>query len=195
MSATAMSPTSASPVLKTDVTFTLDSNFPFALNRDDFTVNATSTTDSSYVRYMKVNEVDDSAKTLTTKFGGAYSGEFQISIRHNVYGLIKTEGLLLDVNAYVTDYSPKTGSIYGGTLLTIQGSNFGTAITDNPVQLSAGGGIGNINCYVETTSSSEITCRTDSDSTEMTGGQGSELIVFLKTSEEALCESSVCETF
>jgi hypothetical protein len=95
-----------SPVLKTDVTFTLDSAFPFTLNRDDFTVNATSTTDSSYVRYLKVNAVDNTAKTLTTKFGGALSGSFQISIRHNVYGLIKTQNLVLDVNAYVTSYSP-----------------------------------------------------------------------------------------
>lgn len=90
MTATTMSPTSVSPVLKTDIIFTLDSGFPYTLNRDDFTINATSTTDSSYVRYLKVNQVDDSAKTLTARFGGALSGSFQISIRHNVYGLIKT---------------------------------------------------------------------------------------------------------
>jgi len=29
--------------------------------------------------------------------------------------------------------SPKQGSIYGGTLLTIKGSNFGNVYTDNPV--------------------------------------------------------------
>lgn len=185
IAATAMSPTSASPVLKTDVTFTLDASFPFTLNRDDFTVNATSTTDSSYVRYLKVNAVDDSAKTLTTKFGGAESGSFQISIRHSVYGLIKTEGLVLDVNSYVTGYSPTSGSIYGGNLLTIQGTNFGTAITDNPVQLSFGGAQGSLNCFVQTTSATEITCRIDSDTTNQTAGQGAELIVFLKTSEEA----------
>jgi hypothetical protein len=76
MTATTMSPTSVSPVLKTDITFTLDAGFPYTLNRDDFTINATSTTDSSYIRYLKVNTVDDSAKTLTARFGGALSGSF-----------------------------------------------------------------------------------------------------------------------
>lgn len=77
-SATAITPSSASPVLKTDVTIQLDTAFPFTLNRDDFTVNATFVDDNSYVRYLKVNEVDDTAKTLTCKFGGAESGSFLI---------------------------------------------------------------------------------------------------------------------
>jgi hypothetical protein len=39
----------------------------------------------------------------------------------------------LDVSASVTSYYPKVGSIYGGTLLTITGENFGEEKTDNPV--------------------------------------------------------------
>jgi hypothetical protein len=70
---------------------------------------------------MNVIDVDDAAKTLITKFGGAESGSYQISIRHTIDGLIDTEGLILDVNSYMTSYSPMTGSIYGGTLLTING--------------------------------------------------------------------------
>jgi hypothetical protein len=46
---------------------------------------------------------------------------------------LESSGLVLDVNAYVDSYTPTTGSIYGGTLLTITGRNFGTEITDNPV--------------------------------------------------------------
>ena len=42
------------------------------------------------------------------------------------------------------------GSIYGGTLLTIEGVNFGKVITDNPVQISRNGGLGSIDCYVQT---------------------------------------------
>jgi hypothetical protein len=70
---------------------------------------------------------------LTGKFQGAESGSYKINLRHATYGLIDTTGLTLDVNSYVTSFSPSTGSIYGGTLITIQGSNFGTEITDNPV--------------------------------------------------------------
>jgi len=80
-----------------------------------------------------VIEVDDTAKTFVAIFGGAESGTFQISIRHSEYGLIGTTGLILDVSSSVTSYSPTSGSIYGGTLLTITGTNFGTVATDNPV--------------------------------------------------------------
>jgi hypothetical protein len=56
-----------------------------------------------------------------------------MSIRHKNYGLIDTEGMILDVSSRVSSVSPKQGSIYGGTLLTITGTNFGDKKTDNPV--------------------------------------------------------------
>lgn len=71
-----LDPSSVSPVLKQKVTVTLESDFPFTLNKDHFTVNATSTTNSTYVRYMNVIGVDDANKKLITMFGGALSGKF-----------------------------------------------------------------------------------------------------------------------
>jgi len=122
-----------SPVLKTKITVQLGSDFPHTLEKGDFSMNVTSVADSSYIRYLNVIEVNDSAKSFTAMFGGAYSGEFNIHIRHSQYGLIDTSGMTLDVSGSVTSFSPTTGSIYGGTLLTITGSNFGNEITDNPV--------------------------------------------------------------
>jgi hypothetical protein len=124
-----VTPSSASPVLKTDVVIQLAADFPYTLSRDDFTVNATNSTelntgDDLYdpiTKYLKVIEVDDVAKTITAKFGGAWSGQYQMIIRHSQAGLIDSESLVLDVNTYVTSYSPTTGSIYGGTLITIDG--------------------------------------------------------------------------
>jgi hypothetical protein len=84
----------------------IDTNFPYTLNKEDFSVNATSISNSSYIRYMNVIGVDDEAKTITVKFGGAYSGAYKIWIRHSATGLIESDGLILDVNAYVTSYSP-----------------------------------------------------------------------------------------
>jgi hypothetical protein len=52
----------------------MDTNFPFKFAKEDFSINATSTTNSSYIRYMNVIEVDLNANTLTAMFGGAYSG-------------------------------------------------------------------------------------------------------------------------
>ena len=123
------------PVLKTKVEIQIDTNFPYTLAKEDFSVNATSISNSTYIRYMNVIAVNDTAKTITCMFGGAESsyGPFKIWIRHSATGLIESDGLVLDVNAYVDDYTPKVGSIYGGTLLTITGRNFGDTYTDNPV--------------------------------------------------------------
>lgn len=68
MAVTSMSPTVANPVLNTDVTLTITSTFPYTLNRDDFTFEAEDTNNTNYRRQLKVNTVDDSAKTLTGKF-------------------------------------------------------------------------------------------------------------------------------
>jgi hypothetical protein len=51
-------------------------DFSYTLAKEDLSINATSTTNSSYIRYMNVIEVDDNAKTFTAMFGGAYSGQF-----------------------------------------------------------------------------------------------------------------------
>jgi hypothetical protein len=84
-------------------------------------------------------------------FGGAESGTFFFTIRHATFGLIGTEGLNLIVGSTVTSVSPVTASIYGGTVLTITGTNFGTTKTDNPVQISYNGGVGSTDCFVLTT--------------------------------------------
>jgi len=121
-------------------------------------------------------------------FGGAKTGKFQISIRHKVYGLIDTTDMILDVSATIESYTPKTGSIYGGTLLTITGQNFGTEKTDNPVKISPGGGLYTTHCFVLTTSANQITCRIDTAIDPKTHDRDKEiqeLIVFLKASEEA----------
>lgn len=128
-----LSPSSASPVLKTLLTVTLESTFPVALDKNDFSVNFTSTTNSSIVKRLNVVSVDDSAKTLKVMFGGAKSDTFRVALRHKTQGLLKTSDLLFNVGASVTSVSPKQGSIHGGTILTIIGTNFGTQKTDNPV--------------------------------------------------------------
>jgi len=46
------------------------------MKAEDFSVNATSVTDESYVRYLNVLSVNDEAKSLRVMFGGAYSGLF-----------------------------------------------------------------------------------------------------------------------
>ena len=144
---------------------------------------------------MNVIGVNDSSKTITVMFGGAESkyGPFQIVIRHALTGLIESSGLVLDVNTYVDSYSPKQGSIYGGTLLTIKGRNFGTVITDNPIQLSTNGAVNSIDCYLQYSTPTEIKCRVDDDIVPKSPGKEATMLVCLKTSEEATCEDSTCD--
>jgi hypothetical protein len=181
-----------SPVLKTSIEIQIDTNFPYTLAKEDFSVNASSTSDSSYIRYMNVIGVNDTAKTITVMFGGAESkyGPFKVWIRHAITGLIESTGLILDVNTYVDSYTPMTGSIYGGTLLTITGRNFGTEITDNPVQLSTNGGVDSIDCYVQSATTTEIQCRVETNMVARSANLGADMVVFLKTSEEATCDPS-----
>ena len=39
----------------------------------------------------------------------------------------------MTIGSNITSISPNVGSIYGGSLLTITGTNYGSTITDNPV--------------------------------------------------------------
>jgi hypothetical protein len=58
-----LDPNSASPVLKTPLVITLDPLFPYPLNKDELSVNATSVTDATYVRYLNILSVVDTAAT------------------------------------------------------------------------------------------------------------------------------------
>lgn len=118
-----------------------------------------------------------------------------MSIRHKHYGLLDTTDMLLDVSSTVTSIEPVVGSINGGTLLTIKGTNFGTQKTDNPVQLSTHGGVGSVDCFVQTINPTEITCRVDKDMKPKADATEADVVVFLKTSEEAQCrpDSDTCK--
>jgi hypothetical protein len=152
-------PNTASPVLKTKVNITLESSFPYTLDKADFTVNATNISNPTYFRQMNVIAVHEPTKSLMVMFGGAWSGDYLISIRHRAFGLIDNKDLLFIVGSNVTNVTPNTGSKYGGTLLTITGTNFGKVKTDNPVQISTLGAVGSIDCFVKTTNATTITCR------------------------------------
>jgi hypothetical protein len=128
-----LNPASANPTLKTKINIKLDADFPFMLEKNDFSVNATNLTNPSYYRRMNVIAVDNENMTITCMFGGAWSGDYWITIRHREFGILDTRNLMLTVGSNVTSITPRYGSIYGGTLINIKGTNFGKEFTDNPV--------------------------------------------------------------
>jgi hypothetical protein len=164
------------------------------LNKVDFSVNATRTDNSTYIKYMNIIAVNDTAKTIDVMFGGAHSGTYDLRIRHKDFGLIKTSRLLLKVESTVTSVTPKLGSIRGGNILTITGTNFGTVKTDNPVSIVYNGALGATPCYVLTTEATKITCRVDETVNKTNNDKGS-VVVFLKTSEEAKCAGTICKDY
>jgi hypothetical protein len=99
-------PDTASPVLKTAINITLESDFPYTLAKEDFSVNATNITNPEYYRQMNVIAVYDELKTLTVMFGGAWTGDYTIDIRHKTFGLIDTSGLMFIVGSNVTSIEP-----------------------------------------------------------------------------------------
>lgn len=66
-----LDPPSASPVLKTKVNITLEDAFPYTLEKEHFSVNATNISNPEYYRQMNVINVYNDEKKLEVMFGGA----------------------------------------------------------------------------------------------------------------------------
>jgi hypothetical protein len=75
-----LTPSSASPVLKSEIVVALNSDYSTAMVATDFTAVLFSYNDTTYERELYVMSVDDSAKTLTVKFPGAESGLYYLQV-------------------------------------------------------------------------------------------------------------------
>jgi hypothetical protein len=90
---------------------------------------------SSYIKPVNVVSVDDAKKELSCKFGGAISGEYTVEVKHKTLGRLDSRALMLKVESQTTAINKKSVSVYGGSLLTLTGTNWGTEATDNPVEI------------------------------------------------------------
>lgn len=185
-SAVSMTPTSVSPVLKSEIDITVSSDFAGIMTVAEFTVKV-YTDAGIYVRDLFVMSVDEDALSLKVKFGGAESGQYTLEVSSAQFGLIDNSALALHVGASVTSISPTTGSRLGGTIITITGINFSNDKLDNPVK------VGTNYCYVITSTPTEITCQLGLLTDQV--AQAEDIIVFLKTSEEAYMEEQMVFTF
>ena len=55
---------------------------------------------------MNVIGANDTTKTITVMFGGAWSGKYNVWIRHAQEGLLDTRQIVLDVSGTVSSISP-----------------------------------------------------------------------------------------
>ena len=131
-----VTPNSVSPVLATVLTVNLEDTYPGQMNsKEDFTAELISRDDPDFVRPLYVMSVDADTKSLTIKFPGAESGNYNIMLVGEGVGRIDKTPLALTVTGQVTGISPLAGSALGGTLVTIDGINFSDDAYDNPVKV------------------------------------------------------------
>ena len=98
---------------------------------------------------------DSIAQTILVKYNGIEPGVYNVIVRSAIHGKFNTQAVNFTSIGIITGYSPQSGSIYGGTVITINGYNFSNDfITDNAVQ------VGYTPCNVLSTSNTQITCIT-----------------------------------
>lgn len=143
-------------------------------------------------KQLKVVAYDKVAKTVTVKYGGAYSGEYNVMIESDLTSNWKgTKKLRVTSKVAYTDFNPKAGSKYGGQLITIDGGVFSDDPQKNPIKIGYEYTRGVVHyCDIVTTSITQVTCRMRLDYNRPAGEE--ELILFASTYEEAKCEASTC---
>ena len=120
-----VTPASVSPVLKRVLTI-LVRDYPATLDKNDIDVILQSQKDPSLLRPINIVEigVNGTDQYMKVKFGGSDSGLYNIIVKSRSYGNFDTTGITLQTVGNVTDFYPKSGSVHGGTLITVDGYHF-----------------------------------------------------------------------
>lgn len=103
MSVVSMIPNIASPVLKSNITFKVQS-FPGVLSKEDLSVKLISTTDPTSVRPLNVIDVDNTKMDFKVRYGGAYSDLYKVEVRSKLFGNIDASSLTFRAIGIVTDF-------------------------------------------------------------------------------------------
>lgn len=113
ISATGITPSTISPIAFTTMEIQLYDLYPTAgMTREDFTVTLLPVEleptqleiNNGGVRQLYVAAVNTDAKTLTLKYGGAYSGTYDLFIKSELNGNLDTSAFQLRVVVEVTDF-------------------------------------------------------------------------------------------
>jgi hypothetical protein len=198
LTATGITPAEISPISFQTIEIQLAATYPAAgMTKEDFTVIITPESlelshlnrNNDGVRELNVVGVDPVAKTITVKYGGAYSGTYDVIIKSTANGNLDTSAIQLKAVFELLDFQPRTGSIYGGTKLTLTGGPFTSDLKETIVK------VGykwweeiDHYCYVISVTPTEVTCRLPLDLNRE--AKEYEVILFASTYEESNCEMS-----
>lgn len=126
---------------------------------DKTKLNAWLTKNGVNVYQMDVLEAT-SITSLKLKIPSGQSGEFRVKVLQTDLGfavVTPVDANKFTYGIFVDSVSPATGSKFGGTIITIAGSNFSPVLSDNQVYI---GDAANWRCDVLTATVAQITCRT-----------------------------------
>ena len=121
--------------MKTIINLTISDDYSLPLQREDLEVTLISQSDPAKTKRINVIKVDPDNKIITLKYGGAYSGIYKVEVYSKRYGLFDTSNITFEAIGEVTSIYPNSGSLYGGTVITITGHTFSDDPTDNPVNI------------------------------------------------------------
>ena len=182
-----ISPTSASPVLKGSLTI---NGIRFGTNRSEVTVWLVNTT----ARVYQLNVIRINDTQLLVKLPGGLPGTFKVVVSRVGFGnsMESTVGAATFVyEVVVTSISPLTGSINGGTILTITGRNFSPDPAENQVFV---GGAMNWFCDVFAATTTQLQCRTPPIHPEYTT-LAQTVDVFSRITNQAICSGTCVFTY
>lgn len=193
-----ITPASVSPIIAQTLVLELNDAYDTTdMELDTFTVGLAprdldlARPGGDLVRWLNVVDYDKVARTITVKYGGAYSGKYQIILESARQGAFRT-GRRYEVKFEVTDFYPKEGSQYGGQLVTIEGGHFSDDPQKTPIKIGYEYTSGVVHyCDVVAASDERVTCRMRLDYARPAGTQ--ELIVFASAFEEARCRAGGCD--
>lgn len=184
------SKTNVSPILKQELTFTLSSEYDVTLLATDLSVQIKQDA-TNYSRDLYIMRVDNAAspKTFTVKFNGAPPGQYYFAVTStaigssgSAYGRLYTSAISFQTSSVVSTVSPTSGSVFGGSTLTITGTNFSNNKEDLAVK------VGDFYCDILTTTMTQITCQIRATGlTAADVASGVNVLVFLAASFEATC--------
>ena len=151
---TSLSPNNSSPVLKNDLVI---NGTGFSADPSDFTVWLKP--EEADGKEYECNTVSSTTTTITCRLSGGRKGAYRIKVHMKGKGFSMPQTTDVDLFHYrttVTSITPNSGSTAGGTVLTIQGTNFSLIKNENQVVI---GESGFDYCMIITATATEITCR------------------------------------
>ena len=182
---TNLSITSASPVLKNDLTI---SGTSFGTDKTKLKVELISqSTNLEMKRDYLCNIISAAEDEILCRLGGGFSADYKILITRIGFGYSKPSALNGDKFTYgifIDSISPVNGSKEGGSILTITGANFSSKTNETQVLI----GNNQDYCVVQTASPTQLTCKTNKPKTELTGLQN--VAIIGRLIEEATCRGT-----